>query len=398
MNLDADNILAARLIAAADGDHDETTARLADLGVDTAAEAVLREIEWRTRYGDRPKIPVRVVFELDYDGKRLDYLVTIGADDADITSGTLDDPWLTVRQDLVELVRAVYGAPEDRTATRAITVKDEPGPASFAPDDPWRVARSAAEMAAHRIITACAAPHHDLNELSLHYGSDKWGGHWYTPHYERHFGPLRDRRLRILEIGIGGYQAPDVGGASLRMWKRYFRRSIVIGLDYFDKSGIAEPRIQPVRGDQGDAEFLARLGTELGPFDIVIDDGSHISGDVIASFEVLFSHVRPGGLYVVEDLQTSYWSGWGGSSTRLADPNTSVGYLKTLVDALHHRDIESGVERAPGRFDEWVGGLHFYHNLAFVEKRRNAEQSAAPWVPRNTNPMVWMKNNESRSS
>ncbi|RBO90161.1 hypothetical protein DFR74_10645 [Nocardia puris] len=365
------------------------------MGADVAAEAVLREIAWRARYGDQPSQSVQVAFALEHEAKQLDYLMTLGADDPAITAGTLEDPWLSVRQDLVELVRAVYGGADAECATRGIAVKDEPGPGSFAPDDPWRVARGAAELAAHRLVTACAAHRYDLNALSLHYGSDKWGGHWYTPHYDRHFAPLRDRRVRVLELGIGGYQVPDAGGASLRMWKQYFRRGLIVGLDYFDKSGIAEPRIQPVRGDQGDPEFLARLGADLGPFDIIIDDGSHLSGDVIASFEGLFAHLRPGGLYVVEDTQTSYWSGWGGSSTELDSPATSIGYLKTLVDALHHRDVEADAGRAPGRFDEWVGGLHFYHNLVVIEKRRNAEQSAAPWVPRNTNPMAWLKNAES---
>lgn len=395
MKFSDENLVAAQLIALADGTYDDTAARLGEVGADVAAEAVLREIAWRARYGDQPSRPVQVAFALEHEAKQLDYLMTLGADDPAITAGTVEDPWLTVRQDLVELVRAVYGGPDAECATRGIAVKDEPGPGSFAPDDPWRVARGAAELAAHRLVTACAATRYDLNALSLRYGSDKWGGHWYTPHYDRHFAPLRDRRVRVLELGIGGYQVPDAGGASLRMWKQYFRRGLIIGLDYFDKSGIAEPRIQPVRGDQGDPEFLARLGAELGPFDIIIDDGSHLSGDVIASFDGLFAHLRPGGLYVVEDTQTSYWSGWGGSSTELDSPATSIGYLKTLVDALHHRDVEADAGRAPSRFDEWVGGLHFYHNLVVIEKRRNAEQSAAPWVPRDTNPMAWLKNAES---
>lgn len=391
MNYSDENVLAGRLISIADGTYEDTAARLGEIGPDTVAVAVLREIAWRSRFGTAPAQPVTTVFELSHEGKRLDYVMTVGAEDPAIAAGAVHDPWLVIRQDLVELLRAVYGPPGAGSATRGIAIKDEPGPGSFDPADPWRVARSAAELAAHRIVTACAPTHYDLGELSLSYGSDKWAGHWYTQHYERHFAPLRDSRVRVLEVGIGGFQNPSAGGASLLMWKQYFRRGMVLGLDFFDKSGLVQPRIQPIKGDQADREFLDELGRDLGPFDVVIDDGSHISGDVIAAFEALFPHVRPGGLYVVEDTQTSYWSGWGGSSTRPDDPSTSVGYLKTLVDALHHREFESDAARPAGPHDEWIGGVHFYHNIVFIEKRCNAEQSAAPWVPRHTNPMEWLK-------
>ncbi|WP_225732162.1 MULTISPECIES: class I SAM-dependent methyltransferase [unclassified Nocardia] len=394
MNLNDENVLAAQLISIADGVYEESAARLGEIGADAVAEAVLIEIAWRARTANPPTQPVTAVFELTYEGKQFDYLLTLGTEDPAVGPGTLADPWLVVRQDLVELLRAVYGPPDAVSATRAITLKDEPGPASFAPDDPFRVAREAASVAADQIVTACSPYHYDLNTLSLRYGSDKWGGHWYTQHYERHFEPLRNSRVRVLELGIGGYTAPNVGGASLRMWKQYFRRGLVFGLDYFDKSGIAEPRLQPLRGDQGNAPFLNELGSALGPFDIIIDDGSHISGDVITSFEALFAHLRPGGLYVVEDTQTSYWSGWGGSSTRLDDASTSIGYLKTLVDALHRQDFEQDAARESRPHDEWIGAAHFYHNLAVIEKRRNGEQSAPSWVPRHTNPMEWMKPKE----
>ncbi|MFR9749873.1 class I SAM-dependent methyltransferase [Nocardia sp. 004] len=394
MKLNDENLLAAHLISIADGVYEETAARIGEIGTDTVADAVLKEIAWRADHNAPPSQPVTAVFELTHEGKQLDYLMTLGADAPAIGPGALADPWLVVRQDLVELLRAVYGPPDAVIGTRAIALKDEPGPGSFAPDDPWRLARDAAAVAADRIITACRPYPYDLNALSLQFGSDKWGGHWYTQQYAEHFAALRDSRVRVLELGIGGYQAPTAGGASLRMWKQYFRRGMVYGLDYFDKSGIAEPRLQPLQGDQGDASFLHELGSSLGPFDIIVDDGSHISSDVLTSFQALLPYLRPGGLYVVEDTQTSYWSGWGGSSTGTDDPATSIGYLKTLVDALHHQEFEKDSGRADGAFDGWIGALHFYHNIVVIEKRRSVEQSAPSWVPRHTNPMEWMKPKE----
>src|SRR6266478_2576211 len=59
----------------------------------------------------------------------------------------------------------------------------------------------------------------NLKALATLYGSDKWRQHWYAPHYETHFASLRRKRLNILEIGIGGYDDPELGGNSLRMWR-----------------------------------------------------------------------------------------------------------------------------------------------------------------------------------
>lgn len=56
-----------------------------------------------------------------------------------------------------------------------------------------------------------------LEMLARLHGSDKWGSHWYIPHYSRHFGPRRWRRMNVLEIGVGGYEDPLRGGRSLRM-------------------------------------------------------------------------------------------------------------------------------------------------------------------------------------
>ena len=158
------------------------------------------------------------------------------------------------------------------------------------------------------------------------------------------------------------------------MWKHYFRRGLIYGLDVFPKVGVEESRLRVVQGDQGDKSFLDSIARELGPFDIIIDDGSHMSHHVIASFEALFPHVKLGGLYVVEDLATAYWPNWGG------DPDPSAQYrtidlVKSLVDGLHHQERmpDSG---EPSATDLSVRGLHVYHNLAVIEKGINSEQGA----------------------
>src|SRR5687768_9723204 len=106
----------------------------------------------------------------------------------------------------------------------------------------------------------------DLNRLARYFETDKWGVHEYTPHYDRQFGPLRMSRLKVLEIGIGGYDRPRDGGNSLRMWKAYFPHSRICGLDLYDKSYHEEPRIRIFQGSQTDTKLLERIHVEEGPF------------------------------------------------------------------------------------------------------------------------------------
>jgi hypothetical protein len=162
-----------------------------------------------------------------------------------------------------------------------------------------------ADAAAER-YKACFPVAWDLTELAQRYGSDKWGLHRYTPHYEDHFRHHRDKAVSLLEIGIGGHDRPDAGGASMRMWRQYFPRGQIYGIDVFDKSALDGSRLWTFRGHQGDESFLGKVLEETGPLDVIIDDGSHINRDVLTSFHYLFPRLRTGGVYVIEDLQTAY--------------------------------------------------------------------------------------------
>jgi hypothetical protein len=151
-----------------------------------------------------------------------------------------------------------------------------------------------------------------LSRLAIRHGSDKFGGHVYTPIYHRLFGHLRDRPIRLLEIGVGGYTFPEAGGASLRMWAEYFPAARIVGLDVHPKRLNISPRITTVQGSQTDHELLRRLVADYGPFDIVVDDGSHQVEHVLSSFRCLYPLLPPGGFYVVEDTQTSFNPDLGG--------------------------------------------------------------------------------------
>lgn len=214
----------------------------------------------------------------------------------------------------------------------------------------------------------------DLPRLAAIYGTDKWDAHWYAKHYARHFRHLRRKKITLLEIGVGGYEKPRDGGHSLRMWRRYFPNAQIVGLDYFDKSLHAEKRIRIYRGDQSDEKLLRQIVAEVGRPDIIIDDGSHINRHVIKSFEVLFPLLADDGIYAVEDTQTAYWPNLGGSSDDLIHASTSMCLLKSLADCLNHEEfIKPGY--VPSYYDLNITGLHFYHNLVFIQKGRNQEGS-----------------------
>jgi len=357
------------LISAAGGDDAAIRAAIADLGAERAAAVLVDELVTRADLHEIPRFDQRepvVRFTLWLERASIAYQVRCAASGP--VHGTVDEPDCDaeIELDLVQLCRAVFGPPGG--VARRVTWHQ--------PKDPDALQyQNHVSRVVYRLLRGLEHGSVDLSELALQLGSDKWGLHYYTPHYQRHFAPLRDRCLTVLELGIGGY-AYTPGGGSLRMWKRFFPRAMVYGVDIFDKSEVAEQRIQPIQGDLSDPAFLARLGAELGPFDIVIDDASHRSADVIKAFRALFDHVRPGGLYVIEDLQTSYWPEFGGTSERLDDPATSMGLLKQLVDGLNHEEFG----RDPIEAEKTLVGMHFYHNMAVLERGVNAEGTIPPWV------------------
>lgn len=217
-------------------------------------------------------------------------------------------------------------------------------------------------------------PRRDLTTLAKIYGTDKWGTHFYTPHYQHHFAPFRDKPVTLIEIGVGGYADPNSGARSLRMWKKYFPLGNIYALDIHDKSALQEKRIRIFKGSQVDRTVLHEMVEETGEPDLIVDDGSHLNEHVIETFKVLFPLLKQGGIYVVEDTQTSYWPKFGGNSDDLNHAPTLMNFFKQLVDGLNHVEyIRPGFE--PSYFDKHIVSIHFYHNLIFIYKGMNEEPS-----------------------
>ncbi|WP_137125363.1 class I SAM-dependent methyltransferase [Roseomonas sp. HF4] len=203
-----------------------------------------------------------------------------------------------------------------------------------------------------------------LDDLGLMYGTDKASrGHGYLATYERFLSPLRFRPLQILEIGVKE-------GASVRMWRDYFVNARVIGFDIVPAvQRFAEPRIAIEIGDQSSSDDLAALCSKHGPFDLIVEDGSHYWGHQIFSLEKLFPELKPGGIYIMEDIQTSF-SPLAERYSRGSDVS-AVEYLKRVADIVAAASARpADVPPDMLAVAREVGFLLFTKHAAIIEKRR----------------------------
>jgi hypothetical protein len=165
------------------------------------------------------------------------------------------------------------------------------------------------------------------------------------------------------------------------MWKEYFPSGHIFGMDIYDKSKLLEERITILRGSQADRAFLDAIGTKHGPFDIIVDDGSHVCEHVIAGFTGLWPYLCSGGVYAIEDLQTSYRKTMGGSRTGIG-PGSTMDLLFRLANGLNYAEFDI-VGYQPTQVEREVVSIAFYHNLALVQKGNNNEPGGLPPHPHN---------------
>lgn len=182
----------------------------------------------------------------------------------------------------------------------------------------------------------------------------------YLDIYDRHFGPFRDRAPTMLEIGVQN-------GGSLEMWRRYFGPDATIfGVDIDPRCAERVTPPNQVRiGSQADAAFLKSVAAEMGPLDIVLDDGSHIASHQRESFRVLFPLLKDGGLYVLEDLHTAYLPGMHEGGYKRS--GSAIEFVKQMIDDMHawyhgHRP------KTPAKTE--IVGIHVYDSIIFLEKGR----------------------------
>ena len=179
--------------------------------------------------------------------------------------------------------------------------------------------------------------------------------------YERHFERFRGRDVNLLEIGV--YR-----GGSLQMWKHYFGPGATIyGVDIDPACReMEEERVRIMIGDQADRGFLRKLKASIPRIDILIDDGGHIMAQQIATFEELYGHVADDGIYLCEDVHSSYWPKYGGGLRR---PGTFIEYAKRLIDQLNAWHTLDPEQFEVDDFTLTTYGMHFYGSVLVIEKR-----------------------------
>jgi hypothetical protein len=184
----------------------------------------------------------------------------------------------------------------------------------------------------------------------------------YLDIYDRHFSAYRSTPVKMLEIGVSQ-------GGSLELWRKYLGKDATLfGIDIDPECASRVTAPSQVRiGSQDDPMFLRAVIDEMGPPDIILDDGSHIGRHQRTSFNTLFPLLREGGLYLIEDLHTAYsFVRWEGGYRR---KSTGIELVKDMIDDMHgwyHRRKMRTASR------NQIGAIHIYDSVAVIEKRQVA--------------------------
>lgn len=186
---------------------------------------------------------------------------------------------------------------------------------------------------------------------------EKWD-HYFDV-YSDVFEKFRDKPIILLEIGVNH-------GGSLKMWKNYFHPdSLIIGVDINPEcKKFEENNVKIYIGSQSDRSFLNDLKIQIPKVDILIDDGGHTMNQQITSFECLFEHINNNGIYICEDVNTSYWPNWGGGHQI---SSTFIEYMKKKVDS-----INAWYSKEPNfKLDIYsysISSIAFYPGLVIIKK------------------------------
>lgn len=174
-----------------------------------------------------------------------------------------------------------------------------------------------------------------LSEIASAYRTDKQHEHdYFKLIYDDLFEPISNSVTKFVEVGINK-------GGSLELWRDYFKNATIYGLDINTDINIYLERIELIRLDQSNETQLKEFSQNYSEIDVIMDDGSHRMYDQQITFATLFKSLKPGGIYVLEDLHTSLevvmpeknWCGWG-------DPNKTIT-LNMLNDFTKTGKIES---------------------------------------------------------
>lgn len=199
----------------------------------------------------------------------------------------------------------------------------------------------------------------------------KWERYFHA--YHQQFQKYRGKEVHMLEVGVQS-------GGSVLLWRWYFG-------DKFHYYGVdINPACQQFQnswsqifiGDQANKSFWKDMKAKIPKLDIFLDDGGHTMNQQIVTFEEMFDHVKPGGIFACEDLATSYWTTRAEPKNSGAMKGTMVDLTKQWIDWLNVWYVDGGTSRTPSirfknlpnadSFFNWVTAIHYYDQIVFLEK------------------------------
>ena len=224
-----------------------------------------------------------------------------------------------------------------------------------------------------------------FTELLIQSKSDKYHRHHYEKFYEKWFAQYREKpSLKILEIGAEA-------GKSLDFWSNYFTdAALVLGLAYgVSSTGVEDKaealkKVRVIRGDQAKSDTMAQLKAE-GPFHIILDDGSHVPEHEIFSLFSLWNSIIPGGMYIIEDLETHYWKegekiyGYPlkNHGVNASADKSAIAKVQQLIHVLNRHQIgRNNLSVMPG--DDMLCSIEFAMNTLVLRKCTMDEAGLIP--------------------
>jgi len=215
--------------------------------------------------------------------------------------------------------------------------------------------------------------------LGIDANTDKVTHHGYHRFYSRYLDSMRTSATGMLEIGIY-YQN------SVLLWKKYFDKAQIYGVD-IDEKVSDDDRVTMIKGDQSNVNDLQNIIESVThPIQFIIDDGSHVPEHQVLTFNMLFSKLlEPGGVYIVEDIETSYWSRGGlyGYSTNYGyrHPNSFIEKVKPIIDKIncefllpvHNKQNNEILYNFSQETLNMIGTITFGQNCVIFTKKTNEE-------------------------
>jgi hypothetical protein len=230
-----------------------------------------------------------------------------------------------------------------------------------------------------------------MNDLEKYFAENtgrlihKWKH--YFEIYDRHFSRFRGTDVHIVEFGVSH-------GGSLQMWKQYFGPNAkIFGIDINPHcKQLEEEQIKIFIGDQEDRKFLKSLTEKIPKIDILIDDGGHTMKQQINTYEELFSCIDKNGVYLCEDLHTSYWPEVGGG---YKNRGTFIEYSKNFIDYINAWHSVQTSRLSVTEFTKSVHSLHYYNSILVIEKRPIEKpfdlMTGTPTIPKFHSPRSFWK-------